>query len=496
MMFRNPYFIISIALLVVLAVVFMFTPPRRILLVVDKLPPNTPQGALIFVAGNFNYWDPGDGNFQLEKGSDGKYRIELPLAWGGIQYKFTRGDWTTVEGDGCGHSIDNRVIRDATVDDDQENNKAVSHRIFSWEDLGPTDCDKVVVRLTHIPKETPKDGPIFISGSFNDWKPDHPAARFKKSENGVYMVELPKSDIEIEFKITRGSWTTEEVDENGDRIPNRKFNFGKKDTLNLEIPGWLDIKPGLEARHVTFLVKTPMGTPPNDPLFIVGSFNKWKPGDPSYKLAKISPNLFSITLKKPEGEMEYKFTRGGWGKEEMDVFGNHISNRKLRTSADTIRISIPEWRDIPMDQTSTMKNNDLDEVLSTPEFLAFPPVKGEKYVYFRVQNKSDKIANMYVRLALPNSPNNRNYGFVARIKPTENYFFSCPSGTRIYSCEGKYWDRYRPKETLILEVDKSHRSVDLDADWLVWKPNQMKVDMKNLPEGMDMKIPPPPPMPK
>lgn len=493
MLIRNQYLLFSIALLAIIISVFLISPPRRVTIVVDKLPSNTPLGSVIYVAGNFNYWDAGDGNFKLEKGEDGKYRIELPMAWGGLQYKFTRGDWTTVEGDGCGHSIGNRIVKQPEDKSNVHENQLVTNQIFSWEDLGPTDCDKVIIQLSYIPKETPADGSIYISGSFNDWNPKHPAAQFRKNANGVFSVELPKSDNEIEFKITRGSWTTEEVDENGDRIPNRKFNFGKMDTLNLEIPGWIDIKPGIEARKVTFLVSTPLGTPVNDPLFIVGSFNNWKPGDSKFQMKRLAPNLFTITLDKPKGEMEYKFTRGNWGKEEMDVFGNHISNRKLRTSADTVRVSIPEWNDIPVDQTVTVSRSESDNQYDKPEILAFPPVDGENYVYFRIKNKTEKQVTLYTRLAIPSAPNNRNYGFIAKLRPGEDYRFSCSSGTKIYACDGPYWHKFTPKEALVLTVDKSRRSVELDAEWLIWKPDLKPLEMKDLPEGVDMKIPPPPP---
>lgn len=457
-----------------------FYPPRKIILVLEKVPTNTPEGAAIFVTGNFNYWDPGDGNFKLETDHLGKYWIELPYHWGDLEFKFTRGDWTSVEGDACGHHVDNRQASTFLANENKGPENQIFCRVLSWEDVGPVDCEKVIIRLAKIPKETPASAPIYIAGSFNDWNGGHPNARFKYSERGFYYYPISKTDKEIEYKITRGNWSTEEVDENGDRIPNRKFVFGKKDTVDIEVPGWLDIKPGMEERKVTFLVSTPIGTPPGDPVYIVGSFNKWFPGDPKYQLKKMKPNLFSITITKPEGEMEYKFTRGNWGMEEMDVFGNHISNRKLRTSADTVRISIPEWRDIPIEQTYTVPLKDLENFVGHPDVMAFPPADGEDYVLFKLVNQDKSNLTLYVRLSLPNVPGNRNYGFVARLSPNESYYFSCPSATKIYACDGKYWNDFKPKETLVLMVEKGYQSVEMDAGLLAWKPYMKGLEMKDL----------------
>jgi signal transduction histidine kinase len=79
-----------------------------------------PQQDKIFVAGSFNTWNPGDTNYQLSPlplDAEHSY-ISIKLPAGRYEYKFTRGDWGTVETQEAGLDIANRVIevaRDTTV---------------------------------------------------------------------------------------------------------------------------------------------------------------------------------------------------------------------------------------------------------------------------------------------------------------------------------------------------------------------------------------------
>jgi len=442
----------------------------RMTLEIEKLPENTPSGAPVFVSGNFNLWDPGDGNFLMTKSENGKYYLDFPTGWGEISYKFTRGDWTTIEGDGCGHSINDRTAKVGQNWLHFFQNDTIRHRIYSWEDQGPTDCDKVTFRIKRLPKETPKNDPVIMVGSFNDWQPNNNKYRFTPSgDNRYYYLDLPKSDREIEFKLSRGSWEKEEADINGDRIPNRKFIYGTHDTVDLEIGGWIDLNPGLEARQITLMVNTPVGTPPEDPLYIAGSFNKWVPADPRFEMKKIGPNLFIITIRKPEGEMEYKFTRGPWGMEEVDVYGNHISNRKLRTSADTIRISIPEWLDIPIDQTFSQSREEMNYLMDNQDVIAFPinSSKGEKAVKFTLVPEIKRPSYIYVRVALPAVPNNRNYGMVDFIKPGQKIKLVCPVGSVFYACDGPYWNENKPKEEKAFVVTQEMDGMEIHSNALL-----------------------------
>lgn len=81
---------------------------QDVVVVVEKIPENTPEEASIHITGNFNYWDPGDANFLLTKNQAGTHLIKMPMGKAKTDFKFTRGAWNTVETDICGDLLDNR----------------------------------------------------------------------------------------------------------------------------------------------------------------------------------------------------------------------------------------------------------------------------------------------------------------------------------------------------------------------------------------------------
>ncbi len=97
---------------------------------VTAIPANTPAGAQIYLAGTPNTWNPGDPTSILAPGANGTYQIVLNVAAGEVKFKFTRGSWSTVEGNAAGGYLPDRSI--------QYNGGAqtVNLSILSWEDLG------------------------------------------------------------------------------------------------------------------------------------------------------------------------------------------------------------------------------------------------------------------------------------------------------------------------------------------------------------------------
>jgi hypothetical protein len=81
---------------------------------------------------------------------------------------------------------------------------------------------------------------------------------------------------------------------------------------------------------------------------VAGIFNNHYTGDPNHRLEKISKNRYIITLQARIKEIEFKFTRGGWHREDGDNFGNKkISHRRyVYGTAGTIDIFIPGWIDL------------------------------------------------------------------------------------------------------------------------------------------------------
>ena len=82
------------------------------------------------------------------------------------------------------------------------------------------------------------------------------------------------------------------------------------------------------------------------PVFITGNFNKWNPRDLVFEMLETGTNKYSIEIenKKLPKNIEYKYTRGGWGNVEIDRFGNITPNRKIEKSAKEVEDKVEKWR--------------------------------------------------------------------------------------------------------------------------------------------------------
>lgn len=97
---------------------------------VTDIPNNTPPGDDIYVAGNFNGWDPGNAAYIMENQGGEVYEITFSPAPGALQFKFTRGSWQTVEGNAGGGFLPNRTYN---YSGGQE---TLEVQILSWEGQG------------------------------------------------------------------------------------------------------------------------------------------------------------------------------------------------------------------------------------------------------------------------------------------------------------------------------------------------------------------------
>ena len=116
----------SIAILLILAQAAF----AQLTIRINTVPANTPADASIYVAGNFQGWNPGDPLFQLTEIEDGVFEIEITPQSGQLEFKFTRGDWSSVEGNASGASLPNRIYNYSGGSD------ILELAILSWEDMG------------------------------------------------------------------------------------------------------------------------------------------------------------------------------------------------------------------------------------------------------------------------------------------------------------------------------------------------------------------------
>jgi hypothetical protein len=331
-----------IGLLIFALVLMLLTSCHQVVIRVDEIPANTPRGQNLFVAGNFNNWDPGDAAYQMMLQPDSSYILKLPPGYGEVEYKITRGDWTTVETDICGYSISNRSLLLG-----EEDTATIS--IASWNDLDPLNCPRLTLVLMNLPENTPPGESISLAGNFNSWNPDESAV-LRKDSLGKYLITIPRppKGKDLEFKITRGDLSSAESDEFGNVRPNRIASFGKKDTIELSVEGWIDLPVSTQNNVQIICTKIPRNTPPGEDILLVSNLNNWDPYDRKFVMRKTGNGLYTFSMPKRNYVLEFKFTRGGWHTVETDAYGFDISNRVLELKKeDTLFVEIAGWKDLP-----------------------------------------------------------------------------------------------------------------------------------------------------
>jgi hypothetical protein len=315
---------------------------RRPLVVITEIPANTPPGSILYLAGNFNRWDPGDVRSRCQLLPDSSFLFIVPRGFGRIEYKITRGEWSMVETDDCGYDINNRTLQYVSGD-------TAYVKVLSWKDTSPVNCPEMVIVIEKLPDNTPSDDPVALAGNFNDWLPDSSWYLRRHAQSGRYFINLtrPETGRTAEFKVTRGSLITAEADAFGYEREIRRVIFGQTDTLFINVENWEDLSTGSDDRLTIILEKIPANTPSDDRIYLTGTFNGWYPRDNKYLFTINEEGLLEISIPKKSNEIEFKITRGDWSKEEADIAGYRMSNRYHHFSGrDTLRLNIAGWIDM------------------------------------------------------------------------------------------------------------------------------------------------------
>lgn len=81
----------------------------RVTVIIEKAPSGTPDR--LYIAGNFNEWQPADENTALEKGTNGKHiHVFEDVQAGEYEFKITAGSMEAVEVAADGKDISNRLL--------------------------------------------------------------------------------------------------------------------------------------------------------------------------------------------------------------------------------------------------------------------------------------------------------------------------------------------------------------------------------------------------
>jgi hypothetical protein len=313
---------------------------NRVTVVIEDIPNNTPIGEDLYIVGNFNNWNPGNETYQLKLNEDSTYSILLPAGYGNLQYKFTRGNWMSVEKSLCGEEIDNRSY-------DISEDITIINKIESWADLDPVDCPERTIKIDLLPGNTPEDAEIAIASELNSWDPNLESVARKDKKGDYYVtVRRPEGMEKMEFKVTRGILSASESDVFGRELPNRVLEFGKKDTLEISVEGWLDMPQDQPEQVVLILNSIPRVTPKEEPVFFASRLNSWKSGDNEFLFQINEKGQYYIILPRKKMLLDYKITRDGWHTVEVDEYGNDIENRNISLAkSDTVFIDVIRWKD-------------------------------------------------------------------------------------------------------------------------------------------------------
>jgi len=317
--------------------------PESVILVLKNIPQVTPEDEPLFLASKLNGWKSGDREYLFKKNSKGQYYIKLPRKKLLLDYKITRDGWHTVEVNQFGEDIDNRQISLAKADTSYI-------EVLRWKDQDFMDDETITLVLNQLPSSTPVDAQIYLSGNFNNWEPGRLSFRFRQGKDGRYYANIRRGRGDLEFKITRGNWNQEAINQDGSAIVLYRYNYPDSDTLLIEptIKYWKDLPPKPKARNVTIVIdKLPDRTPQNPEIFFTSNINSWDPESLSYEMTQLDNGKFFITIPRSDNYIEYKITRGGWQKVETDPYQNDIENRiQYFGFADTVYIEVERWKDL------------------------------------------------------------------------------------------------------------------------------------------------------
>ena len=108
-----------------------FTSMAQVTFIAGSIPANTPPDEILYIAGNFTDWQPGNPDFVMHKNEQGKWEITLDPQTEGttIKFKFTRGSWETVEKGANGEEIPDRTFT-------YGNGDTVNVNILRWAEGG------------------------------------------------------------------------------------------------------------------------------------------------------------------------------------------------------------------------------------------------------------------------------------------------------------------------------------------------------------------------
>lgn len=117
----------------------------------------------------------------------------------------------------------------------------------------------------------------------------------------------------------------------------RRLGYRGTGTLRLNLPDPVDVRLIVEAT----------GVGRDERLYLASNLNGWNPRNDRYALRRIAEDKFELRqFLAPGSLLEFKVTRGGWNRVEVDTDGQDLPNHSYRIhESQTIEIKVPDWQD-------------------------------------------------------------------------------------------------------------------------------------------------------
>ncbi|GAB4416792.1 MAG: hypothetical protein OHK0039_26460 [Bacteroidia bacterium] len=120
-------------------------------------------------------------------------------------------------------------------------------------------CGQITFHIVAVPDNTPHDATLYLTGTFNDWRPGDTTYRFAMQPDSSYVFTLPVAPAHFEYKITRGNWSSVEGRASGRARVNRRYErppdapAGAPAEITIRVLSWEDIA-GSPINWYTFVL--------------------------------------------------------------------------------------------------------------------------------------------------------------------------------------------------------------------------------------------------
>lgn len=81
-------------------------------------------------------------------------------------------------------------------------------------------------------------------------------------------------------------------------------------------------------------------------IYVTGTFNDWNPQDERFKMKHIKEGRYKLKVKITDDfsfPVSYKYTKGGWGNEEVTAKGNKSKNRTIPSVRRSVTDRVPRF---------------------------------------------------------------------------------------------------------------------------------------------------------